>query len=668
MAAHPRVVRHAPRLRPASRKPLPSLGPCGVARGSAVRETRDGVGRRGGRRDAHRRARPGRPAGPGAGPAGHRGRSRRPSSGSAPPPWSSTSATSWLGEPEWYLGRISISPALPLARAPGRADRSRATSGAPARASAPGASSCCWAARSCSCGASRTRSRWPTGATSRASSSRWPARSSSTGSPPSLLIGAVCARLAGRNWRDTAEWGTGPAIGGLVGAGLVFSALPGHVDQMTGAANVVPFLSLAVLLGYVALRSGSLLPGFLVHLTIDLAALAFFAGELPGGLRVLVDVGALARRGARSHARRSPPRPAPAGPARHRPAQQRARGRARRELIAGHRGAAASSSSRPPGPDLHDTGRGHPERPARIERRPRRRRADAQLEDALTTSRRSRRHPRRARSSCTTPATSTRSRSSPGPAAVTSIPTPSSHPVPTPPPPGPAAAASRRSTRSTRDEADAAFVVVRPPGHHATARAARASACSTTSPSPRPRWSRAGERVRRSSTGTCTTATAPRTSSGTIRACSTCRRTSPPRIPGTGRAEETGGAHAPGLTRQLPVAAGRDRRRGARRHRRGGGARRSIASRPTWVLVSAGFDAHRADPLADLAWSAGDYAVARRRACSSSRRRPGRTVAFLEGGYDLDALRASSAATVATLAGVRARRPRRRRVAVPGAP
>jgi len=30
---------------------------------------------------------------------------------------------------------------------------------------------------------------------------------------------------------------------------------------------------------------------------------------------------------------------------------------------------------------------------------------------------------------------------------------------------------------------------------------------------------------------------------------------------------------------------------------------------PTWVLVSAGFDAHRADPLADLAWSAGDYGL-----------------------------------------------------------
>jgi hypothetical protein len=108
-----------------------------------------------------------------------------------------------------------------------------------------------------------------------------------------ILVGALCARLAGRNWRDTAQWGTGPAIGGLVGAGVIFSSLPGHVQQMDGAANVLPFLSLAVLLGYTALRSGSIFPGFLVHLTIDLAALAFFAGAMPNSLRVLVDVGAL---------------------------------------------------------------------------------------------------------------------------------------------------------------------------------------------------------------------------------------------------------------------------------------------------------------------------------------------------------------------------------------
>lgn len=108
-----------------------------------------------------------------------------------------------------------------------------------------------------------------------------------------LLIGAACARIAGRNWRDTAAWGTGPAIGGLVGAGVVFSALPGHVAQMSGAANVLPFFSLAVLLGYVALRSGSILPGFLAHLAIDLAALAYLAGDLSAGLRVLVDLATL---------------------------------------------------------------------------------------------------------------------------------------------------------------------------------------------------------------------------------------------------------------------------------------------------------------------------------------------------------------------------------------
>jgi acetoin utilization deacetylase AcuC-like enzyme len=72
--------------------------------------------------------------------------------------------------------------------------------------------------------------------------------------------------------------------------------------------------------------------------------------------------------------------------------------------------------------------------------------------------------------------------------------------------------------------------------------------------------------------------------------------------------------------------------------------------KPTWVLISAGFDAHRADPLADLAWSAGDYyALAAR--VSQFAPEPGRVVAFLEGGYDLDALRASGEATAAALAG-----------------
>ena len=71
--------------------------------------------------------------------------------------------------------------------------------------------------------------------------------------------------------------------------------------------------------------------------------------------------------------------------------------------------------------------------------------------------------------------------------------------------------------------------------------------------------------------------------------------------------------------------------------------------RPTWVLVSAGFDGHRADPLTDLELSAGDYSVLTRRSVELVP--PGRRLVFLEGGYDLDALAASAGACVAALAG-----------------
>jgi acetoin utilization deacetylase AcuC-like enzyme len=66
------------------------------------------------------------------------------------------------------------------------------------------------------------------------------------------------------------------------------------------------------------------------------------------------------------------------------------------------------------------------------------------------------------------------------------------------------------------------------------------------------------------------------------------------------------------------------------------------------VLVTAGFDAYREDPLADLMWSAGDYAALARRVLSYAPR-PGRFVAFLQGGYHLNALRRSVMATVAAI-------------------
>lgn len=71
---------------------------------------------------------------------------------------------------------------------------------------------------------------------------------------------------------------------------------------------------------------------------------------------------------------------------------------------------------------------------------------------------------------------------------------------------------------------------------------------------------------------------------------------------------------------------------------------------PQMILISAGFDAHRDDPLANLALTAEDFAWITRELCRlADRHCAGRVVSSLEGGYDLDALGASAAAHVAAL-------------------
>jgi acetoin utilization deacetylase AcuC-like enzyme len=72
--------------------------------------------------------------------------------------------------------------------------------------------------------------------------------------------------------------------------------------------------------------------------------------------------------------------------------------------------------------------------------------------------------------------------------------------------------------------------------------------------------------------------------------------------------------------------------------------------RPTWVLLSAGFDAHHFDPLTGLGLSSGDFADITTRLLGLAS--PGKVIAFLEGGYDLEALTNSTAACLAALAGV----------------
>jgi acetoin utilization deacetylase AcuC-like enzyme len=71
---------------------------------------------------------------------------------------------------------------------------------------------------------------------------------------------------------------------------------------------------------------------------------------------------------------------------------------------------------------------------------------------------------------------------------------------------------------------------------------------------------------------------------------------------------------------------------------------------PQLIFVSAGFDAHRDDPIAELQLSEDDYFWATERICEVARRRCfGRVISTLEGGYDLPALGRSAAAHVRAL-------------------
>lgn len=79
---------------------------------------------------------------------------------------------------------------------------------------------------------------------------------------------------------------------------------------------------------------------------------------------------------------------------------------------------------------------------------------------------------------------------------------------------------------------------------------------------------------------------------------------------------------------------------------------------PDWLLVSAGYDAHARDPLAGIRLLASDYAFMAGALAAVTP--PARTIYYLEGGYDLDAIRASVSATLAGAAGRETREEDRR--------
>lgn len=118
-----------------------------------------------------------------------------------------------------------------------------------------------------------------------------------------------------------------------------------------------------------------------------------------------------------------------------------------------------------------------------------------------------------------------------------------------------------------------------------------------------------------------------------------------PLYPGTGAAEERGA----GNIFNAPLPPGAD-----------GAAFRAAwrdmllpaldAFAPELLVISAGFDAHARDPLAQLRVTEADFAWLTDRLCEVAERHArGRVVSLLEGGYDLAALASSAAAHVRSL-------------------
>jgi acetoin utilization deacetylase AcuC-like enzyme len=107
-----------------------------------------------------------------------------------------------------------------------------------------------------------------------------------------------------------------------------------------------------------------------------------------------------------------------------------------------------------------------------------------------------------------------------------------------------------------------------------------------------------------------------------------------PFYPGTGAADETGAGSGLGTKLNIPVTFGTPRAEFLAQFQRGL-ERLAARIRPQLILVSAGFDAHRLDPIGSLGLESEDFAVTTRSVMEIANEYcAGKLVSVLEGGYN----------------------------------